>query len=64
MNFVNTFFLVTFEDISPFEFSIADVARVAGLDAAFVALMPNEGSLMLITSATPIARILGRAFQW
>merc|ERR1719412_3020146 len=61
LNFVDTFFLVTFENISPFEFSIAYVAWVAGLNPAFVALMSYEGSLVLITSTAPIATILSRA---
>ena len=49
---------MTLEDISPLELPAAHGARVGGGDPALVALVPDQGGLVEVAPAAPVARVL------
>ena len=49
---------MTLEDISPLELPAAHGARVGGGDPALVALVPDQGGLVEVAPAAPVAGVL------
>ena len=49
---------MTLEDIPPLELPAAHGARVGGGDPALIALVPNQGGLVEVAPAAPVARVL------
>ena len=57
LNFVDTLLFVSLQDVPSFELAVANIARVGGLNTAFVPLMADQRGLMLVTSTATVAAI-------
>ena len=57
LNFVDTFLLVSLEDIPSFELAVANIARIRGLNSALVPLVANQSGLVLVAATATVAAI-------
>ena len=53
----HTFLHVALQHVSPLELPPAELAGVGGGDAALVALVPDQGGLVQVGPAAPVARV-------